>query len=278
MIDINNLKFGYTKNQNLFDGLALNISEGNICGLLGRNGAGKSSLMKIISGLLYPKSGAVNVSGYKAQDRSPQMLQDIYFIPEEFYLPSLSIKEFAKINSVFYPNFDSSSFENLLKEFEIESNWNLKNISYGQKKKFLIAFGLASKVKLLLMDEPTNGLDIPSKRQFRRLVTNEFSDDRIFIISTHQVRDLETIIDPIVIVENGKIVMNASMFDISNKLETKKIPETEKESAIYTEELIDGYNAIVETNGDNNSQKMDIELLFNAVLSNSTKISEILRK
>ena len=274
MIKINKINFWYKRNHVLFNDLELELSPGNIYGLLGRNGAGKTSLLKIISGLLFPKSGTLDVFGYDSTKRMPAFLQDIFFIPEEFSLHAVKIKDYVRANSVFYPSFNHTQFQSILVEFGLDENEKLNQISYGQKKKFLIAFGIACNSRLLLLDEPTNGLDIPSKSQFRKLIASSITEDRIFIISTHQVRDLDNIIDPIIIVENGSVVLNASLLQLSSKLHCKKITNQNEEGVLYAEETLGGYNAVVLSN-ENNDNHVDIELLFSAVLSNQKQFSEI---
>jgi ABC-2 type transport system ATP-binding protein len=220
--------------------------------------------------------GTLNVFGFDSTKRLPAFLQDVFIVPEEFSLQAIKIKEYVRANSVFYPLFNHTQLQLMLNEFGLDEDEKLNNISYGQKKKFLIAFGIACNSKLLLLDEPTNGLDIPSKSQFRKLIASSITEERIFIISTHQVRDLETIIDPIIIVENGSVVLNASSLQLYSKLNCKKITNKNEEGVLYSEETFGGYNAVVLSN-ENNVNHIDIELLFSAVLSNSKQFSEILK-
>ncbi|MFH2050027.1 MAG: ATP-binding cassette domain-containing protein, partial [bacterium] len=202
MIELTNLSFAYKNKAPLFDRLSLKITEGNIYGLLGKNGAGKTTLLKIICGLLFPQQGTCVVLGFAPQKRSADMLKEIYFIPEEFYTPALKINEYVLLYAPFYPNFDPQALENYIATFDLPTNEQLISLSYGQKKKFLIAFGLATNSQLLILDEPTNGLDIPSKSQFRKLLAATMDENRTIIISTHQVRDIGNLIDPIIILDN----------------------------------------------------------------------------
>jgi ABC-2 type transport system ATP-binding protein len=276
MVIIKKINFGYKRDRILFNDLDLELNPGNIYGLLGKNGAGKTSLLKIISGLVFPKSGSLEVFGFDPTKRLPAFLQDIFFIPEEFPLQAVKIKDFVKANSVFYPSFNHVQLQSILVEFGLDENQKLNQISYGQKKTFLIAFGIACNSRLLLLDEPTNGLDIPSKSQFRKLIASSITEDRIFIISTHQVRDLENIIDPIIIVENGSVVLNASSLQLSSKLHCKKITNPNEEGVLYVEETLGGYNAVISSD-ENNDNHIDIELLFSAVLSNQKQFLEIFK-
>lgn len=267
MIQINNLKFAYRNSRFLFDNLELSLELGKVYGLLGKNGAGKTTLLKIISGLLFPKEGQCKTFDQPSTNRLPEMLSDIYIIPEEFYLPSVSIDTYVKANSPFYKNFSEIDMARLLTEFGLASTRKLSTLSYGQKKKFLIAFGLATNARLLILDEPTNGLDIPSKGQFRKIIASALTDERSFLISTHQVRDLESIIDTVVIIEEGKIIFNYTTEKISSALIFKMIQEeSPKNKVIYAEDTIGGKIAVLNNPGDEDETKIELELLFNGVL------------
>ncbi|MBN2601632.1 MAG: ABC transporter ATP-binding protein [Candidatus Marinimicrobia bacterium] len=275
MIELTNLCFAYKNKAPLFDRLSLKITEGNIYGLLGKNGAGKTTLLKIICGLLFPQQGSCDVLGFTPQKRYADMLKDIYFIPEEFYTPALKINEYVFLYAPFYPHFDPRAFENYIATFDLPTNEQLTSLSYGQKKKFLIAFGLATNSRLLILDEPTNGLDIPSKSQFRKLLAAAMDDNRTIIISTHQVRDIGNLIDPIIILDNGKIIFNQTTESISRKLSvTLQKTEPDAANALYSEKTLGGYVVINENRGEADSN-LDIELLFNAVINNQQHMGKL---
>jgi len=273
MIKINDLNFGYSKHQLLFKNLSMQLSNGHIYGLLGKNGAGKSTLLKNLAGLVYAESGSIDVLGFDPAKRQPALLAQICFIPEEFYLPSVKIDAYVKANAVFYPNFDHTYFASLLAEFDIPVAQKLINMSYGQKKKVIIAFGLATQAKLVIMDEPTNGLDIPSKAQFRKIMASALTDDRCIIISTHQVRDLDNLIDTVIMLDENSVALKASIEEITNKLTFKRIKELD-DTVIYAEPSLSGYNAVM-PNYHQEDSKLDIELLFNAVLAAKNKLKPI---
>ncbi len=275
MIQIQNLSFDYGKRKTVFRNLNLTLTEGNVYGLLGRNGAGKSSLLRNMAGLLFPTSGTCVVNGHNAQDRLPSFLQDLYFLPEEFHTPPVKIKEFVDIYAPFYPNFSRKQFLEYLEEFQLSDNEKFTELSLGQKKKALIGFALSTNTKVLLMDEPTNGLDIPSKSQFRKIIANVATDERIIVISTHQVRDLESLIDPIIILDNSEVLLNASTEKIAEKLCFKNVSTvTNHEAVLYSEHSIRGFSVVTQ-NTDNEESKADLELLFNATLTNQAQIKRI---
>jgi ABC-2 type transport system ATP-binding protein len=270
MIKINDLNFGYSKQQLLFKNLSVQLRSGHIYGLLGKNGAGKSSLLKNMAGLVYASGGKIDVMGFDPAKRQPALLKQICFIPEEFYLPSVKIDAYVKANAAFYPNFNHSYFKELLAEFDVPVAQKLINMSYGQKKKLIIAFGLATQAQLIIMDEPTNGLDIPSKAQFRKIMAAALTEDRCIIISTHQVRDLDNLIDTVIMLDESHIVLKASVEEITNKLCFKRLKELD-DTVIYSEPSLLGYNALMPNYHDEES-KLDMELLFNAVLAEKIKI------
>ena len=275
MIEIENLSFGYKKKPLLFEQLDISMPSGNIYGLLGKNGAGKSTLLKLIAGLLFPKQGKLEVAGFQPKYRYPQFLREIYLATEEFYLPPMRIEQFVKMYSPFYPRFSHELFKGYITEFKLSLKQKLSSLSYGQKKKFLLSFGLATDCKLLILDEPTNGLDIPSKSQFRKVVASAIHEERSFIISTHQIRDMENLIDPIIIMDEGKVVFFQNYEQISQKLAIRRQSNLPDEnSLVYAESVLGGYNVVTKNTGQEETN-LSLELLFNAVVSNTTKINEI---
>lgn len=275
MIEVKNLSFGYRKKEKLFQNLSLDIKPGKISGLLGKNGVGKTTLLKIICGLLFPQGGECKVLGVDSYRRYPEPLGEIFFIPEEFYLPSITPKEYINAFSPFYNRFDNMKFDEYLRIFEVPSNIKLTSMSYGQKKKFLLAFGLATTCKILLLDEPTNGLDIPSKSQFRKTLASAVTHDRIILISTHQVRDMESLIDSIIIMDDGEIIFHQGMDSILSKLSVKLVSDPSHiEDSIYYEKTLGGYAVLTENRGEEDT-KIDLELLFNAIIKNRERFYEI---
>ncbi len=272
MISTNNLTFKYRKQEHLFEDLTFEQKNGNIAGLLGKNGAGKSTLLKLIAGLLSPGQGEIEVNGFTPFKRNPDFLTETFFVPEEIYLPSTTIRNYTKALAPLYSNFDSNKMKQILQKFELNENYKLNKISYGQRKKVLIALALATNCKLLLLDEPTNGLDIPSKSIFRKVLVNSVDDNQLVIISTHQVKDIEAIIDKIIILEDGEIVFQKDSSSISKKLQFKTLVTLSKiTEPIYYEKCPGGYKTILPTI-NNEETEIDIELLFNAII-NKTEIT-----
>jgi len=274
MLKIEDLSFGYQRGVPLFNRLNWQLSGGNICGLLGKNGAGKTTLLKLLSGLRFPHSGTCRVLGFEPKARYPQFLEEVYFIPEQFFVPELTVKEYQHLYAPFYDGFNAEEFQQYLKSFELDLNKKIAAFSYGQQKKFLIAFGLATNCKLFILDEPTNGLDIPSKSIFRQLLASALSEEKTFIISTHQVRDMENLIDPIVILDDGKIIFNQSLEAITTKLMFSQSLTQPTEDVFYQEGGMGGFR-LVTKNKTQEESKIDLELLFNAVVSNASAINKV---
>ncbi|WP_207434423.1 ATP-binding cassette domain-containing protein [Sabulibacter ruber] len=276
MIHINNLSFGYKKGNLLFQNLELSLSRGHIYGLLGKNGAGKSTLLKNMIGLAYPRSGSCTIDGADVSKRSPKVLENLYFIPEEIYVPSLSTAKFVANTACFYPKFNEQEFYGYLAEFEVPRHAILDKLSFGQQKKFMIAFGLASNTDFIVMDEPTNGLDIPSKVQFRKIIASALTEERCMIISTHQVRDLESLIDTLVVLHNREVVVNQELDKIAEKLLFTTLSSTEGHEVLYAEESYQGKHAIL-PNHDGIYSRVDMELFFNAIISDNQLLLHMLK-
>lgn len=244
--------------------------------MLGKNGIGKTTLLKLIAGLLFPDKGEIKVGEFVPSQRKVAFLYDTFFLSEDLYESRLTIEKFCKVNSVFYPKFSASDFENFLKDFDIEdTKQRLDKLSYGTRKKVLIAFGLACHCKLMLLDEPTNGLDIPSKSQFRKVMLKAMTDESCIIISTHQVRDLHNLIDSVLILDNTNVLLNATNKEICDKIyfgTADKINSEEK--LLFSEDSLEGLR-IVKENTQKQECSIDIELLFNAVFANKTRFREL---
>jgi ABC-2 type transport system ATP-binding protein len=267
MILSKSISFNYNPKRVLFSGFSIELDNG-IIGLLGKNGAGKSTLLKIFAGLLTPKSGELKINGYIPAERDPNYLASIYMVPEEFYLPPITIKQFVNANKNLYPLFDGEKMNDILNEFELKGNESLNKLSHGQRKKFLIAFALATNSKILFLDEPTNGLDIPSKSLFRKVLVSSISDEQTVLISTHQVKDIDTILSDIVVLENGVVAFRNTMEEISRKYGFETIPSLNAlENILYHEKSPMGYRVIVPAT--DSESVIDLELLFNAIINKS---------
>lgn len=274
MIDIQNLHFGYRRKK-IFTGLSLQLQPGHIYGLLGKNGTGKSTLLRNMAGLLFPDQGKITVLNYQPGRRQPAFLQEVFMVPEEFHLPDVTLENLIKHQAAFYPRFSRQQFDRYINEFEIPRDSTLQKMSYGQKKKTLISFGLATNASVLLMDEPTNGLDIMSKSQFRKVMAGALDENKCIVISTHQVKDLENLIDRITIIDEGRILFDQTIENITRKLSFRiSFDSEEVRSAIYSESSLRG-NAIITANTEGEESKLDLELLYKAIVLNRESVQSV---
>lgn len=275
MFTINQLSFGYNKRTgNLFEDFSLELKAGNVYGLLGKNGAGKSTLIYLMTGLLTPQAGEVLFDGENVRRRLPKTMSDIFLVPEEFELPQLTLKKYVSINTPFYPRFSMEDMERYLDIFEMSGMMDVKlhALSMGQKKKVFMAFAFATNTRALIMDEPTNGLDIPSKSQFRKLVTTGMSDDKLMLISTHQVRDISDILDHVVIIDQSHVLLNTGMADVTSRIAFR--PLREGDQPIFVLQSPFGPLGAVPAS-DGEETKVDLEMLFNATLQNPAAINQL---
>ena len=275
MIKTERLTFGYKANRRVLNDITLELSEGHIHGLLGCNGIGKTTLLKLICGIMRPNSGEVRVDGLDPMARTPHMFSELMIIPEEFDLPNLSLERYATMMKPFYPRFDYGSMRRYAEELKVNTEDKLHSMSMGQRKKAYIAFALACNVRTLLMDEPTNGLDIPSKSIFRRLLASYVDESRMVIISTHQVADVESLLDNIVILDNEGVALAATTTEICSKLKFGRTKE--EDSVLYKEMTIAGEMAVMANPNEEDTQ-LNIELLFNAVTANRASINELFNR
>ena len=264
MVRIRNLHFGYSKQVPLFQNLNLDLDRGHIYGLLGKNGAGKTTLLKNIVGLAFPWSGSCQIDGQPAAARPPRLLEDLFFLPEEVQMPALTAEQFVAHTAGFYPRFNADELYGYLRELEVPLGAKMHKFSHGQQKKFMIAFALAANTGLLVLDEPTNGLDIPSKAQFRKILASALSEERCMVISTHQVRDLESLIDTVVVVHNREIVLNREIDALAEQLTFATGAGAESADAFHTGASVRGPVAI-RPNAGGAYSRVDLELLFNAL-------------
>lgn len=279
MIEVKNLSFSYGKRkQKVFDDFSLTLDKGSVYGLLGKNGTGKSTLLYLMTGLLRPQAGKVLYKGVDVSFRYPLTLQDMFLVPEEFVLPSVSLKQYVKLNAPFYPHFSNEQLSSCLRDFDMNEDIHLGELSMGQKKKAFMCFALAANTSLLVMDEPSNGLDIPSKSQFRKVIASGMNDDKSVIISTHQVRDIDSLLDHVVIIDGTRVLLNASVKAICEKLYFAEQGMNElTDTALYVQPSVQG-NSVILPNAHNEETNLNLEVLFNAMLAERERMQSMFNK
>ena len=266
MIKLHELHFRYRNSpREVLDNVTLRFPAGRIVGLLGKNGTGKSTLLYLMAGLLHPQRGTVRFGAHHVADRTPEMLSDLFVVPEHIELPAIRLSRFVELHRAFYPNFSDELLNENLQHFDLTPEVNLGALSTGQLKKAYISFALATGTRLLLMDEPTNGLDIPSKAQFRRTVAASMSEERTIVISTHQVHDVEHLIDHIVMLKEHQVGLNIDLDELGRLLRFEQRAYGEDLSdVLYAENSLAGM-AVIVPNREETSSQVNLELLFNAL-------------
>lgn len=268
MITAKNISFTYRKSKRaVLHDFSLSLEKGRVYGLLGKNGAGKSTLLYLMAGLLTPHCGQVMFHDTDVRRRLPVTLQDMFLVPEEFDLPPVSLINYVETNSVFYPRFSKEDMVKYLHYFEMDMDINLGALSMGQKKKVFMSFALATNTSLLLMDEPTNGLDIPGKSQFRKFIASGMTDDKTILISTHQVRDIDKVLDHVLIMDNSRVLLDESTASICSKLFFTESDDRELiATSLFSMPSLQG-NSLILPNRHGEESEINLELLFGATLA-----------
>lgn len=276
MIKVENLSFIYPKAKRMIlHDFSFSLEAGRVYGLLGRNGAGKSTLLYLMAGLLTPIKGKIVFHDTDVRHRLPMTLQDMFLVPEEFELPSVSLKKYVDLSAPFYPCFSKEDMQQYLSCFEMNMDVNLGTLSMGQKKKAFMSFALATNTSLLLMDEPTNGLDIPGKSQFRKFIASGMADNKTIVISTHQVRDIDKMLDNVVIMDESQILLNESTAHICEKLYFVESDDRSlvNESLFAIPSLMG--NSLLLPNKYGEDSEINLELLFNATLAQPQEVAQL---
>jgi len=195
------------------DGLSLSLPSGEVVGLLGTNGAGKSTTLKLMAGLLYPDAGEVRLSG-----RPPRVARgQIAFLPERGQMYDwLDPKGAAGLFSTLYPDFRPRRFFELLQQLEVPHR-ALNQMSKGQRARFLLAATLARKARLYLLDEPLGGVDLITRDRILAALVSEWREDATYLLSTHEVAEAEGIFDRAVFMKEGRVVLNASAEELRER-------------------------------------------------------------
>lgn len=279
MIEVTGLSFSYgSRKSKVLDDFSMSLDKGSVYGLLGKNGTGKSTLLYLMAGLLRPQSGRVLYQGADVTKRSPSTLQDMFLVPEEFALPYVSLKQYVKLNAPFYPKFSDELLKACLRDFDMNEDIHLGELSMGQKKKAFMCFALATNTSLLMMDEPSNGLDIPSKSQFRKVIASGMTDDKAVIISTHQVRDIDSLLDHVLIMDGSRLLLNEPVANICDRLYFAEQGVSEPtDDALYVQPSVLG-NSVILPNTHHEDSKLNLEVLFNALLAEREKMQQMFNR
>lgn len=276
MMEVKELTFGYNRRQKVFENFSLSLGEGKICGLLGKNGTGKSTLLYLMTGLLRPQKGGIYYKGIDVRHRLPQTLGEMFIVPEEFALPRVTLRQYVSLNRSFYPRFSDELLHSCLRDFDMNEDIHLGELSMGQKKKTYMCFALATNTRFLVMDEPSNGLDIPSKSQFRRAVASGMTEDKTVVISTHQVRDIDSLLDHVIIIDGSRTLLNRSVSDICRRLCFAELTAGELTGdELYTQPSVQGQSVVLPNRLGEEHTTLNLELLFNATLAHPQQMAQV---
>ncbi|ATL46005.1 ABC transporter ATP-binding protein [Chitinophaga caeni] len=266
MISIKNVSYAYRGKEKVLNDVNLQLDMGKVYGLLGKNGIGKSTLLGLLSGLLFPGSGEILVGGNEPRKRQLSFFREIYYLPDNPDAPSISAKNYAKSFGKFYPDFNPDFFDECLAKFEVSPGQKLSNLSHGQLKKAMLAFALSTNVPYIFLDEPTNGLDITSRKNFNKLLAGMVQPFQCIVISSHQMLELNNLVDHIIILQDDKVLVNSSIEEIGHKLYFNIVKQLEgNDHLVYSENILLGY-AIIQENRHHLSSPVNLEMLFNAAM------------
>lgn len=276
MIRIENISFAYRKGRKqVFRNFHADLNLGGIYGLLGKNGSGKSTLLQLMASLITPSEGRILLDDKDMRNRSVTSLQKLFLVPEEFSMPAVSLDQYVRYMAPFYPRFSAETLKRALNCFELSEDLHLERLSMGQRKKAFVSFALAANTEWLLLDEPTNGLDIPGKSQFRKILVQEMNDERGVIISTHQVLDVEHLLDHVLMIDQGQMLLQKSVEEICEILSFVRTSEPEVlRRAIYQMPSLQGMSALL-PNDDGRESSLDLELLFNALMEKREEVCRL---
>lgn len=263
MISINNLDYGYTAHKRVFDHFSLQIPLGELVGLVGSNGVGKTTLLSLLAGLLTPRGGRISVADYVPSRRRAEFLRHIFYVPEEFALPNTTARGLAKIYAGYYPDFSREKYADLLAAFAINPSAALRSMSFGTRKKVFLAFALACNTRYLLLDEPTNGLDPSSRSTLLSHLAAAADPTRTIIISTHQISMLDMLVSRLVVLLDDHKAINLTTQAIGQHLIFEEA--IDEQEAIYSQRSLHGVCG-VRLRGEGESETpIDTQILYAAI-------------
>lgn len=276
MIRIENISFAYRKGRKqVFRNFHADLNLGGIYGLLGKNGSGKSTLLQLMAGLITPSEGRILLDDKDMRNRSVTSLQKLFLVPEEFSMPAVSLDQYVRYMAPFYPRFSAETLKRALDCFELSEELHLERLSMGQRKKAFVSFALAANTEWLFLDEPTNGLDIPGKSQFRKILVQEMNDERGVVISTHQVLDVEHLLDRVLVIDQGQMLLQKTVEEICDTISFVRTSDPELlRRAIYQMPSLQGTSALL-SNEDGRESNLDLELLFNALMEKREEVCKL---
>lgn len=264
MYSLVNLTYDYRRGARAVNDITAEIGPG-LHLLLGENGAGKTTLLHLLSGLLFPTEGSCAYNGTELSLRRPHILRDIFFMPDDFECAFSTISRMARCHGRFYPNFNYELMYANLADFGLTGNERIRTMSLGMRRKAYISYALALRTPVLLLDEPANGMDIDAKKILRRVLTRSIGDDSTVIISTHNVYDLGSLFENVMIMHAGRLRLSMPVWQVLERVAfvTSSSPVP---GALYQEPDRGRFMAII-PNTDCIDTDIDYRLLYSAAMS-----------
>lgn len=210
MVEVKDLKFSYLVGMDILKEVSFQVETGEIVGVLGANGVGKSTLLKLLAGILTPRGGSISIEGKPVQEFYGKVA---YISEAGSYFKDLTPKEFGAFLLDFFPDFDVSYYEKLVAYFQLEDK-PIKNMSKGQKAKAEVAAGMAKRAKYMIMDEPFIGKDMFTRQDFMQALAGSLTGEETIFITTHEIDEIENFIDRGLILKDGKIAADVRMDDL----------------------------------------------------------------
>ena len=290
MIEIKNLSLGFVKSNGIhttrvnleavkpvLENLSLTIEPGHVYGLIGRNGAGKTTLMNCITGILTfkRKHQPIYLDGVRLNVNNPNDHAKLFYVTDTISSIHILADAFANTLACFYPSFSIESYKEYMEMFHMDRNVFIDELSLGEKKSVFLSYAFASGAPYIIMDEPTNGLDITSRKVFRKLIASYMTPDRAIVISTHHINEISSLLDHILILDKRHLVFDRSVMETGSVLSfIESDDEDLRQQALYSMKSAYGNRMILPNTGGTDSE-IDYELLFEAVLENGKAIIEM---
>jgi ABC-2 type transport system ATP-binding protein len=214
----------------------MTLEEGKVYGLLGKNGEGKTTLIRMILGIIPSDKGKILYKGKEIKFNQPFYKNEVGYIPEEsIFFGWMTIKELMAFNSAFYPKWNTQKSKELLNRFGLDEKFKIKNLSRGMKLKLGLIVALAAVPELLILDDPTSGMDVPTRHDFLKGIIREILDEGTSVLfSSHLVHELEGIIDHLGILHDGNLILEENFQQVKN--------DAKKVHLVFDESVPDGFD------------------------------------
>lgn len=266
IIELNELSYRYPRTRtDALSGVSATVTPG-IYLLLGENGAGKTTLLHLIDGLLFPSSGKCMIDSTPTRLRLPSITSHVFFLGDDTEFPYNTLRDMVRVHACFYPRFSAEMLEENLKAFGLKDTDNLSGMSLGMRRKAMVAYALALRAEVTLLDEPANGLDIESKLALQQIIARNVEPEQTVIVSTHNIADLRALFDGVMVLNHGQLQLSASTDAILNRVAFLSLREPHPQ-ALHSELRMGTWHCIVPNADGELDTDIDYQLLYTALHS-----------